>query len=100
MRTTSEAMSGLVCGRPGRRVFDPLYFLATSVRYHRRMVSGVTTPATAARRRRPRIWPLHSQTATLVVGEAESLSTVHRAEDAIFLEQVVNDRLLLSIDPA
>lgn len=42
----------------------------------------------------------HSQTATLVVGETESSSTVHRAEDAVFIEQIVNDRLLLSIDPA
>jgi hypothetical protein len=32
MRTTSAAMSGLVRGRPGRRVFEPSYFLATSLR--------------------------------------------------------------------
>ena len=52
MRTTSVAMSDWVLGRPGRRAFEPSYFLATSVRYQRRMVSGVTSPATAASRRR------------------------------------------------
>jgi len=33
-------MSGLVFGRPGRRFLDPSYLMATSLRYHRRMVSG------------------------------------------------------------
>jgi hypothetical protein len=42
----------------------------------------------------------HRQTASLVVGQAQSSGTGHGAEHAIFLEQVVNDRLLVSIDPA
>jgi hypothetical protein len=42
----------------------------------------------------------HGETASLVVGQAPSSATVHRAENAILLEQVVNDRLLVSIDPA
>ena len=42
----------------------------------------------------------HGETASLVVGEAQSSGTVHRAEDTVLLEQVVNDRLLVSIDPA
>jgi len=42
----------------------------------------------------------HRETASLVVGEAQSPGTVHGAEDAILLDQVVNDRLLVSIDPA
>jgi hypothetical protein len=43
----------------------------------------------------------HGETASLVVSEAQSSSrAVHRPEDSIFLEQVVNDRLLVSIDPA
>ena len=50
-------MSGLVVGRPGRRFAEPSYFLATSRRNRGRMVSGVTIPATAARRRRPRTLP-------------------------------------------
>jgi hypothetical protein len=42
----------------------------------------------------------HGETASLVVGQAQSSGTIHRAEDSILLEQVVNDRLLVSIDPA
>src|SRR5215472_7652182 len=57
MRTTSAAMPVFVHGRPGRRVFEPSYFLATSRRYHRKIVSGVTIPAMDASRRRPTTWP-------------------------------------------
>src|SRR5262245_57360020 len=42
----------------------------------------------------------HGETVSLVVGQAQSSGTVHRAEDTVLLEQVVNDRLLVSIDPA
>ena len=42
----------------------------------------------------------HGETASLVVGQAQSSGTVHHAEDAVLFEQVVNDRLLVSIDPA
>jgi len=42
----------------------------------------------------------HGETASLVVGQAQSSGIVHRAEYAVLLEQVVNDRLLVSIDPA
>jgi hypothetical protein len=57
MRTTSAAISGLVLGRPGRRVFEPSYLFATSWRYHRKKVSGVTMPAIDATRRRPTTLP-------------------------------------------
>src|SRR4030095_7611060 len=39
----------------------------------------------------------YGEPASLVVGEAQSPGTAHRAEDAVLLEQVVNDRLLVSI---
>ena len=42
----------------------------------------------------------HGETASLVVGQARPSGTVHGAEDSVLLEQVVNDRLLVSIDPA
>jgi hypothetical protein len=42
----------------------------------------------------------HGQTASLVVGQANPLGTVRRPEDPVLLAQVVNDGLLLSIDPA
>ena len=51
------AMAGFVVGRPGRRVFDPSYFWATSLLNHRRIVSGVTMPTMPARRRRQRTLP-------------------------------------------
>src|SRR5438067_3369865 len=57
MRTTSTARSALVRGRPGRRAFELSYFFAMSVRYHRRIVSGVTMPTIPPSRRRPRALP-------------------------------------------
>ena len=45
----------------GRRAFEPSYFVATSRRYQRRIVSGVTMPATSARPRRPRAWPFRAK---------------------------------------
>jgi hypothetical protein len=42
----------------------------------------------------------HGETASLVVGQAQPPGTVHCAEDAVLLEQVVNDPLLVSINPA
>src|SRR6516165_11793797 len=99
MRTTSAAISGLVLGRPSRLAFEPSYCWATRRRYHRRIVSGVTMPATAARRRRPRTLPFTARRRQLVVGETQTSGSVHRAEHPILLEQIVNDRLLLSVDP-
>jgi hypothetical protein len=43
---------------------------------------------------------LHGEPASLVVSQAQSSGTVHRAEYSVLLEQVVYDRLLVSIDPA
>jgi hypothetical protein len=57
MRTTSAAMSGFVLGRPGRRRLRAVALLGDELRYQRKMVSGVTIPAMAARRRRPRTLP-------------------------------------------
>jgi hypothetical protein len=64
------------------------------------MVSGVTMPGMSARRRRPRNLVSHGQVAPLVVGEAQPSGTVRGAEDTVLLEQVVNDRLLVPVDPA
>ena len=93
-------MSGLVDGRPGRRACEPSYFWATSLRYQRRIVSGVTIPDTSARRRRPRTMPFTGQAAALVVGEAQPSGSVRGAEDSVLLEQVVDDGLLLPVNPA
>ena len=42
----------------------------------------------------------HGETASLVVGQGHSSGAVHCAEDSVLFEQVVNDRLLVSVDPA
>lgn len=42
----------------------------------------------------------HGETASLVVGQRQASGTVQRAKDAVFLEQVVDNCLLVSIDPA
>ncbi len=44
-------------GDRDRRFCEPSYLLATRSRYQRRIVSGVTMPATSARRCRPRVFP-------------------------------------------
>ena len=57
IRTTSAATSRRVIGRPRPRRALPSYVLATSLRYQRRIVSGVTMPATCIKTRRPSFWP-------------------------------------------
>ena len=63
-----------------------------SVRCHDARDSREVTPAEDV--------AFHGETASLVVGQAQSSGTVQRAENAILLEQVVNDGLLVSIDPS
>ncbi len=43
---------------------------------------------------------LHGQAASLVVGEGNPSGTVSCAKDTVLLKQVVNDVLLLPVDPA
>jgi len=43
---------------------------------------------------------LHSQAAPLVVSEPEPAGTAPCAQHAVLFEQVVDDRLLLAVDPA
>ena len=43
---------------------------------------------------------LHRQAAPLIVSEPEPAATALRAQHAVLLEQVVDDRLLLAVDPA
>ena len=57
-------------------------------------------PATAASWTTAQHLAFHGETPSLVVSEAQSSRAAHRPEDSIFLEQIVNDRLLVSIDPA
>ena len=94
-------MSGLVRGRPGRRRFEPSYVLATSVRYHRRMVSGCHDANDVLEAVPAEDLAFDRQTPSLIVGQARSSSgTVRRAEYTVLLKQVVNHGLLLAIGPA
>ena len=55
--TTSAAPSRRVIGRPRPRRALPSYVWAINLRYQRRIVSGVTMPATCITTRRPSFWP-------------------------------------------
>ena len=57
IRTTSAATSRRVIGRPRPRRALPSYVWAINLRYQRRIVSGVTMPATCITTRRPSFWP-------------------------------------------
>ena len=43
--------------------------------------------------------PFNGQAASLVIGEAQASGSTRRAENPVLLEQVLNDRERLSIDP-
>jgi len=73
--------------------------LATSVRYQRRIVSGCHDAGDGHEVTTAKDVPFHGETASLVVGQAQSSRAVPRAEDAVLLEQVVEDCLLVSSDP-
>src|SRR5262245_37314260 len=100
MRTTRAARSGLVRGRPGTRFFEPAYLLATSRWYQRRIVSGGDDARDLPEATPTERLSLHRQAAPLVVSEPEPAATALRAQHAVLLEQVVDDCLLLAVDPA
>jgi hypothetical protein len=90
----------LVLGRPGRRAFEPSYFLGNErpipaqdgVRRDDADDARQPTPAEDL--------ASYGQAPALVVGEAEPSRSVRGAQDPVLLEQIVNDRLLLPVDPA
>jgi hypothetical protein len=85
-------MSGLVLGRPRTRFFEPAVPTEDRVRAHDARDVPEATPTERL--------SLHSQAAPLVVSEPEPAATALRAQDAVLLEQVVDDRLLLAVDRA
>ena len=93
-------MSGVVRGRPGTRLFEAAYFWANEpavppedgVRGDDARDVAETTPTEGL--------SLHRQAAPLVVSEPGPAATALRAQDAVLLEQVVDGRLLLAVDPA
>ena len=87
-------------GRPGRRTFEPSYFLRNErpippqdrVRCDDAGDACQPTPAEDL--------AFHGEAAALVVGEGEPSASVRCAQNPVLLEQVVNDRLLPPVDPA
>ena len=64
IRTTRASTSGATAGRPGYcRCLEPSNFLATSLRYQAKMVSGWATQATARSALRPRRFPISARVA-------------------------------------
>ena len=89
----------MIPGRPGRGGVN-VHFRAISCRCHRRIVSGVTMVATCLRTRRPSRRPFCRKASALVVGEPEAASRHLLLADAVLLNQVVDDVLLVAIDPS
>ena len=93
-------MSGLVVGRPGPPRFRTVVLLGDELPVPPQDRVGCHDAGDGREVTTAEDVTFHGETASLVVGQAQSSGTVHCAEDSVLLEQVVNDRLLVSIDPA
>ena len=93
-------MSGFVLGRPGPSLLRAVVLVGDQepvpaqdrIRCHDAGDVRETLPSEGL--------PFHGESAPLVVGEANASRAVCRAEDPVLLQQVLDDVLLLSIDPA
>src|SRR5262249_4540484 len=97
---TNAAISAAVPGRPGPRFALPSYFLAISFRCHPSSVSGVTMVATWLSNLWPESLRPGCQSPALVICETHSAVTNMFSGDAIFINQVVEDVLLMLVHPA
>ena len=87
-------------GRPRRRAFGAIVFLGHQCPIPAQ--DGVRCDDTRDGRQSASAKNLafHGQAAALVVGDVGPSRSVRGAEDSVLLEQVVNNCLLLSVDPA
>src|SRR5262245_58381863 len=92
-------MSGFVVGRP-RPPLAPVVLLGDEFAVPPQDHVGCDDAGDRGEGTTAEDMAFHGETASLVVGQAQSLRAVHRAENAILLQQVVDDRLLVSIYPA
>ena len=99
MRITNVRISARVRGRPGIRCSVPSYFIAISFRCQANRVSGVTMVATSASTFRPNFLALAASRVTLIVVESHTRVTDLLSENAIFLDEVLNDLLLSLVQP-
>ena len=84
---------------PGPRRLLPSYLRATSSRYQRRMVSGVTMLATSPSAFLPIALPLHREATTLGVGQAQPPSTELLPQGTILLDEILHHCDLLAGQP-
>jgi hypothetical protein len=98
IRRMSDEISFRIRGRPGRFGVN-VHLRAISCRCHRRIVSGVAMVATCLRTRRPSRRPFAARRRALVVGEPEAASLHLLLEDPVLLHQVLDDVLLVAVDP-
>ena len=78
---------------------DP-YFLAISLRYQRRIVSGVTMPATCVQDPPAEFVTAHSESTTLGVRQAKRPRAQVFSEDPILLPEIVDQIVLVTVHPA
>ncbi len=95
------AMTVLVRGRPGLRRLEPSYLAATSLRYQRsKQGVGGDDRAQLSEGCSAHCACLLGEQATLGVGPADALGTKLFAQGAVFSLQVLDDRLLVTVDPS
>ena len=90
----------MVLGRPGRRFCRAVVLLGDQPAVPAQDRIGCHDAGDVGEAPSAEGLAFHGQTASLIVGEANPLGTVRRTEDPVLLAQVLNDGLLLSIDPA
>ena len=98
MRRMSDEISWVIPGRPGRFGVN-VHVRAISCRCHRKIVSGVTIVATCLKTRRPSRRPFAARR-RLVVGQPEAALLHLLREDTVLLHQVLDDVLLVAVDPS
>ena len=93
-------MVGLVRGRPGPRRREPSYLAATSLRYQRRSVSGCHDSAELVENVTADGLGFLTEATALRVGPAYAFGPKLFAQGSVFGLKVLDDGLLVAIDPA
>ena len=100
IRTTRAATSRRVIGRPRPRRALPSYVWAITLRYQRRIVSGVTMPATCIQTRRPSCWPRTARRRRWASVRRSDRWPRCSREDPILLPEIRDQIVLVAVHPA
>ena len=98
--TTRSATSRGDIGRPRRRRALPSYFRAISLRYQRRIVSGVTTAGDLRQNPPAEFLASHRESTALGVGQAKWTWAKLLPEDPILLPEIIDHVFLVAVHPA